>query len=89
MSEDFDPQALAVELCRVAVDGSPDRRTASVRLLAAAATLAVTEGATTKQWLTAAVATLESTQKAYKANRFAVRRVAGLNVVEAVNGEAH
>lgn len=83
-AETDDPQDLARKLCAMAVAGSPDRKAASVRLMAAAATLAVTEQADLKQWISACVSTLDMTKRAYAADRRGIRMVAGLPVIEAV-----
>ena len=79
-----DPLELAKELCRIAVEGSPDRKTASVRLQMAAATLAVTEGAELKHWVSGTLSAFDSMRKAYRADRNGVRDIAGLGLVEAV-----
>lgn len=80
----MDAMVLAEMLCSLAVRGSPDRKTASVRLMAAAATLAVTEGADLKQWMGGTISTYDMMKKAHKADRAGVRRIAGLGIVEAV-----
>lgn len=80
----MDDMAVAQRLCAFASMHSKTRKEASVRLMKAASTLAVTEGASLTDWMRGAVHDYEMVSALYKVNRAEVRKIAGLGIIEAV-----